>query len=235
MPKAARGLVNQCYYRAYFRTHNQDPKNEDIDIPCAVSAPRSSCLCASPRHKHASLAKISTFNPPRADGRSADAESAGCFTMTDIYNFRGTVSSGGVRSSKGPIFQLDDDGAVVEEVGAVGEPVTNKWLLTAELYVTNGAIFYCKGTSAGGDCDELRIQSTGPEDWYELRGHGGSLYFEETKVTSWDTPNRAPQVRGEGGGETVKQATLEVYVPVRVPRLNRPPPLATEKSGGQSV
>ena len=115
--------------------------------------------------------------------------------MTDIYNWRGTVSAGGVRSSKGPIFQLDDDGAVVEEVDEIGAPVTGKWLLTAELYVTSGAIFYCKGSSEGGDCDELRIQSTGSEDYYELRGHGGSLYFEETIVTSWDTPNRTPQVR----------------------------------------
>ena len=115
--------------------------------------------------------------------------------MTDIYNWRGTMLSGGVISSKGPIFQLDDDGAVLETVGAIGEPVSNKWLLAAELYVTNGAIFYCKSVEAGGDCDELRIQSIDETDWYELRGHGGSLYFEDTVVTSWDTPNRAPQVR----------------------------------------
>ena len=98
-----------------------------------------------------------------------DAESEGCFTMTDIYNWRGTVSSGGVDSSKGPVYQLDDTGSVVENPGAIGSPVSGKWLLTAELYVTGGAVFYCKGTSVGGDCDELRIQSTGAEDWYEVR------------------------------------------------------------------
>eukprot|EP00903_Cladosiphon_okamuranus_P019666 g18077.t2 len=129
------------------------------------------------------------------------AESPGCFTMTDIYNWRGTVSSGGVLSSKGPIFQLDDDGAVLESVGAIGEPVTNKWLLTAELYVTDGAIFYCKGSKVGGDCDELRIQSIDHTDFYEVRGHGGSLYFEETIVTSWDTPNREPQAVHEWSSE----------------------------------
>ena len=89
--------------------------------------------------------------------------------MTDIYNWRGTVSSGGVLSSKGPIYQLDDDGNVLETVGEVGEPVTGKWLLAAELYMTNGAVFYCKGTTHDdGDCDELRIQSNGPDDWYEV-------------------------------------------------------------------
>eukprot|EP00752_Nemacystus_decipiens_P009556 g8536.t1 len=127
------------------------------------------------------------------------AESPGCFTMTDIYNWRGTESSGGVLSSKGPIYQLDDNGDVVDPVGEIGEPVTGKWLLTAELYVTDGAIFYCKGSSAGGDCDELRIQSTGSDDFYEVRGHGGSLYFENTVVTSWDTPNKEPQSEHEGG------------------------------------
>eukprot|EP00752_Nemacystus_decipiens_P009061 g8090.t1 len=127
------------------------------------------------------------------------AESEGCFTMTDIYNWRGTESSGGILSSKGPIYQLDDSGDIVDPVGEIGDPVTGKWLLTAELYMTNGAIFYCKGASAGGDCDELRIQSTGSDDWYEVRGHGGSLYFEDTVVTSWDTPNNAPQAEYEGG------------------------------------
>eukprot|EP00903_Cladosiphon_okamuranus_P006680 g6520.t1 len=127
------------------------------------------------------------------------AESEGCFTMTDIYNWRGTVSSGGVISSKGPIYQLDDSGNIVDPVGAIGEPVTKKWLLAAELYMTNGAIFYCKGSSAGGDCDELRIQSNGPDDWYEVRGHGGSLYFEDTVVTSWDTSAKKPQATYEGG------------------------------------
>eukprot|EP00752_Nemacystus_decipiens_P009493 g8487.t1 len=127
------------------------------------------------------------------------AESEGCFTMTDIYNWRGTQSSGGVLSSKGPIYQLDDNGDIVDPVGEIGEPVTGKWLLAAELYMTNGAIFYCKGSSAGGDCDELRIQSNGPDDWYEVRGHGGSLYFEDTLVTSWDTTVKQPQEDYEEG------------------------------------
>jgi len=62
-----------------------------------------------------------------------------------------------------------------------------------------GGIFYCIGTDAGGDCDELRIQSTGPTDFHQIRGHGGSLYFKSTLVTSWDTPNKRPQEVHEGG------------------------------------
>lgn len=33
----------------------------------------------------------------------------------------------------------------------------------------------------------------------QVRGHGGSLYFEDTIVTSWDTPNGKPQEEFEGG------------------------------------
>ena len=77
--------------------------------------------------------------------------------MTDIYNFVGTG---------GPIYQLDDTGSVVQNPSTT---VTGKWLLAAELYMTNGAVFYCKGTTHDdGDCDELRIQSNGPDDFYEV-------------------------------------------------------------------
>ncbi len=122
------------------------------------------------------------------------ADGEGCFTMTDLYKSR-FETSGGVLYPKGPVFALDENNDIIEE----GDAVTGKWLLTAELYVTGGAIFYCKGTGVGGDCDELRIQSTGEDDWYEVRGHGGSLYFEDTVVTSWDTPNKEPQAEYEGG------------------------------------
>lgn len=39
------------------------------------------------------------------------------------------------------------------------------------------------GPDAGGDARVLRIQSTGSSDYYEIRGHGGSLSFMDTKVT----------------------------------------------------
>ncbi|CAM9132608.1 unnamed protein product, partial [Ectocarpus fasciculatus] len=119
------------------------------------------------------------------------AEGEGCFTITDIYKSR--LESDG--SGKGPIYNLDDSYNIVLNP----EVLSNKWLLTAELHITGGAIFYCRGSSIGGDCDELRIQSTGPDDFHEVRAHGGSMYFESTIVTSWDTPNKTPQATYEGG------------------------------------
>ncbi len=116
--------------------------------------------------------------------------------MSDLYNWRGFTSSGGVLSAKGPIYQLDENYDIVASPTNVTEvssanstessgnstesttestAVTGKWLLAAELYITEGAIFYCKGASAGGDCDELRIQSTGDDDWYEVSAGGGHV------------------------------------------------------------
>ncbi|CAM9124777.1 unnamed protein product [Ascophyllum nodosum] len=119
-------------------------------------------------------------------------EGSGCGTMTDLYQTR--VENDGWTPT-GPIYILDENDDIVLAPTAY----TGKWLLTAELYVREGAIFYCRGAEIGGDCDELRIQSTGSDDYHEIRGHGGSLYFENTLVTSWDTPNKQPQEEHEGG------------------------------------
>lgn len=62
----------------------------------------------------------------------SDAEGEGCFTMTDLYNFRGTWNDG---KSKGPVHVLDSYDRL--DAYPSGE-FTGKWLLTAELYVTGG-------------------------------------------------------------------------------------------------
>ncbi|CAM9925001.1 unnamed protein product, partial [Ascophyllum nodosum] len=119
-------------------------------------------------------------------------EDGGCGTMTDLYKNR--VEKDGW-TPKGPIYILDDN----DDIMYSPTSVTGKWLLTSDLFILNGSIFYCRGINIGGDCDELRIQSTGSTDFQEVRGHGGSLYFEKTLVTSWDTPNKSPQEDYEDG------------------------------------
>eukprot|EP00903_Cladosiphon_okamuranus_P017354 g15988.t1 len=143
----------------------------------------SSCELPTPEFRWAEGSGI--------DGRMY-AEGEGCFTMTDLYNFRGEWNNG---EPKGPVFVLNDD----DEVDLYPDKFTGKWLLTSELYVTGGGTFYCRGTDIGGDCDELRIESTGSNAYHEVRAHGGNLYFENTLVTSWDTPNQKPQEEHEGG------------------------------------
>ena len=80
---------------------------------------------------------------------------------------------------------------------------TGKWLFTSGLFVLKGSIFCCRGTSIGGDCDELRIQSTGSTNVHEVCGHGGSLCFKETLVTSWDTPNKSPHGDYKNGRSSI--------------------------------
>ena len=103
----------------------------------------------------------------------SDLEGGGCGTMTDLYMSR--VESDGW-TPKGPIYILDDNDDIMYSLTSV----TGKWLLTSELFVLSGSVFYGRGTSIDGDCDELRIQSTGSTDFQEVRGHGGSLYFGKT-------------------------------------------------------
>lgn len=123
--------------------------------------------------------------------------------MTDIYNWRGTEKDG---SSKGPIYMLDDSGDKI----VAPTSVTNRWLLEAELYVTDGAVFYCKGTDVGGDCNELRIQSTGPDDYYEVGWAGISFSFLEARM------HARTQAFGFGFGYTSRNAAAYCLVVVLV-------------------
>ena len=119
-------------------------------------------------------------------------EGEGCATIGQLYKLRCERDGW---TPKGPIYILDEN----NDIDLNPLAITGKWLVTADVYVRTGAVFYCRGSEIGGDCDELRIQSTGPKDFHEIRGHGGSLYFSHTLVTSWDTPSKEPQEEYEGG------------------------------------
>lgn len=137
--------------------------------------------------------------------------------MTDLYE--ALLEQEDYWNSNGAISVIDSSGNIKENPSSY----TDKWLLAAELYIRSGAVFYCRGSDIGGDCDELRIQSTSSKDFHEVRGHGGSLYFESTTVTSWDTPNKRPQedyskgrsyitcLSQKSGGESCSGASSENY------------------------
>lgn len=62
---------------------------------------------------------------------TTDAEGAGCFTMTDLYNFQGEWNDG---KSRGPIYVMDE----WDRVDLYPDSFTGKWLLASELYVAGG-------------------------------------------------------------------------------------------------
>ncbi len=100
--------------------------------------------------------------------------------MSDLYKWRGFQSTGGVLSPKGPIYELDSSNDPVMTVASTNPSVTKKWLLEAELYITNGATFYCKGGD-DGDCDALRIRSNDQTDFYEVGGRfSAALHWTTT-------------------------------------------------------
>lgn len=134
----------------------------------------------------------------------SDFEGGGCATLTDLYESRSDNNG-----SKGPLYILDDDDNKVEGIATP----TGRWLLESDLYVEDGSILYMHGTDIGGDCDELRIQSD-DDVYYEIRGHGGSLSFKNTLVTSWDPAEKAPRYEYSGGRSYIncvseKAATVE--------------------------
>ncbi|CAM9161226.1 unnamed protein product [Ectocarpus sp. 13 AM-2016] len=102
----------------------------------------------------------------------------GCATLTDIYTAQGG------HNDDGPLFVLDSNDNVV------GGSPTGYWLLMRDIHVEEDSLLQVHGPDAGGDARVLRIQSTGSSDYYEIRGHGGSLSFMDTKVTSWDTDEK---------------------------------------------
>ncbi|CAM9371905.1 unnamed protein product [Choristocarpus tenellus] len=115
-----------------------------------------------------------------------DGTTGGCATMTGIFNSR--LETDG--SSKGPVYVLDpSSGDVINDAGVTP---TGHWLVEADLYVTHGITLQIYGTDVGGDCDALRILST-DSMFFNLRGHGGSLDFLNTLVTSWDTGTKDPR------------------------------------------
>lgn len=122
----------------------------------------------------------------------ADFEGGGCATLTDMYTAQ-SVADGEV--GEGPLYVLNE----LDEV--VGGTPTGYWLLDRNVRVVDGVTLFVHGTEINGDADVLRIKSTS-EEFYELRGYGGSLSFHTTKVTSWDTENGEEKEWTSGEGRS---------------------------------
>ncbi|CAM9595723.1 unnamed protein product [Ectocarpus sp. 4 AP-2014] len=144
----------------------------------------------SPSTCSGTIASISTSSD------SSSFSGGGCATLTDMYN---------TQSGSGPLYVLDSSNNIVSGGGGSASP-TGYWLLTSSLEILDGVTLYVHGTSAGGDADVLRIQST-DDDFWEIRGWGGSLSFKETTVTSWDTDKGEERTKYEAGRSFINCVT----------------------------
>ncbi|CAM9392193.1 unnamed protein product [Discosporangium mesarthrocarpum] len=105
--------------------------------------------------------------------------SGGCANLKMLYDTRLDLKNG---VPKGPIYILDESNNIVDTPWA--EP-TGKWYIESDLYVLDGITLEVVN-------EELRIESTDTA-FHNLRGHGGSLYFEKSIVTSWDMAAGGPR------------------------------------------
>lgn len=78
----------------------------------------------------------------------------------------------------------------IDELGNVANSSTGKWMLNSDLYVLDGVTLRIRGTSVGGDADEFRLVST-PDNFVNLRAHGGSLDIDSTRIFSWDSTSKS--------------------------------------------
>lgn len=108
----------------------------------------------------------------------------GCASVTDVWNFV---------SPKHPesLHPIDD-------VGDVTNSTTGKWILNVDLCVLDGVIFEVRGSTTGGDADELRLLSE-PSKFINLRAHGGSLDIDSTKISSWNPSSKSYDFNTEDG------------------------------------
>lgn len=74
----------------------------------------------------------------------------------------------------------------------MADAATKTWELNSDLVVQSGATLVLHGTAAGGDVDNLRLQSLAsdaPNDITQITAQAGTIDIASVKVTSWDGVN----------------------------------------------
>jgi len=90
-------------------------------------------------------------------------EPGGCISPSEIYNsFNGSKTAS-------PLYSLE----------------TGVWNLDSDFYIEDGVTLVLIGKERGGEVDELRMLSNN-EKFVNLRGHGGNILMDGTKVFSWN-------------------------------------------------
>lgn len=179
-------------------------------VPTAAAAPRADSEDEREPGRHAAWdnpdqdsAHAPSAEAPRqpASVAAAPAECLGSATRQIRYTSDGVIHLAGC----GQTFRLSDiaaaPGMSPDRLQLV-DPAAKIWLLKANLKVEEGARLNVVG-GQGGDAGWLRLRSDRAGAVW-LRAENGSLRFEKTKVTSWDTaanaPDADPSVAPDGTG-----------------------------------
>ncbi|CAB1102838.1 MEP19 [Ectocarpus sp. CCAP 1310/34] len=133
---------------------------------------------------------------------SGDRSEAGCLTLTKLYDWLATepadVPTG---------MLLTVDSTTETAVSGTTATPTGIWLLDTSVVITNGVTFEIKGTSIGGDCDELKFSST-KKAWNRIMGHGGNIDIESTVVRSWDASKTLEHILKDADDGTTNRSFI---------------------------
>ncbi|CAN0334916.1 unnamed protein product, partial [Ectocarpus sp. 12 AP-2014] len=113
---------------------------------------------------------------------SGDRTELGCVTLTEMWQW---LQSGPEGVPTDLLYPVDPATGAAITTASTAEELTGVWLVRTSLAVSNGVTMNLKGTSVGGDCDELKIRSS-PTLIHAVRGHGGNLDIYKTLIQSWD-------------------------------------------------
>jgi len=90
------------------------------------------------------------------------------------------------------------------------DPTEKIWLLRANLQITNGSVLILRGAGAGGDVNQLRLQSNNASttnNYVSIIADYGNIDIDSTLITSWDLAAAAPDTEY---GSTYKRAFIRV-------------------------
>ena len=88
----------------------------------------------------------------------------------------------------GAVYTLSDiaaDPMISTDELELVDAVNKVWLLKVKMRVQEGATLNVIGDASGGDANWLQLRSE-PNDSIWLKSRSGAIYFEDTKLTSWD-------------------------------------------------
>jgi hypothetical protein len=88
------------------------------------------------------------------------------------------------------------------------DPARHVWLLSASLLLKNGSALRLHGRGAGGDVDELRLRSDNGAGGrvVSITADHGSIDIRATRILSWDSATRGPDLEWETWGRAFIRA-----------------------------
>lgn len=98
------------------------------------------------------------------------------------------------------------------------------WLLSANLLITNGTRLRLHGSAIGGVVDELRLKSDnhpGPNAFVSITADWGTIDIRSTRITSWDTERRGPDLEYADFGRAFVRARSRLLQRRNIPLQSR--------------